>query len=290
MKNMISNTMASFVSDSYNVEPWILKFNDDETNYIWHTQNGESLGTAVCFPLLGSLPDKKYFLDGKEYTMESHGFAGKMEYEVVEKSDDKIVYEIADNEITYEQYPYRFRFQVVYSLKGAILKTEYRIKNNDIKEMFFSVGGHPRFACPIEQGDFDNYYVEFDSPISVEHIVKSYGSIDIIEKFISEDRRKIRMNHSMFIDGCFCLHPVPKNIALKNSEDSRSLSIKMDNATHFQFWTTVGGSYIALEPWYGSITSIPAKPIESDWIKRPGTLHVSPGCEYGCSYYVIIAK
>jgi hypothetical protein len=74
-------------------------------------------------------------------------------------------------------------------------------------------------------------------------------------------------------------------LALKSAKGARSLKLRIAGATHLQLWTSVGGPFIAFEPWYGSITSIPARPIESDWKKRPGTLHVAPGAEFTCAYY-----
>jgi hypothetical protein len=47
MKNTIKNEMIHFVSDSFNVEPWELGFNNGKTNYFWWPDNLEKLGTAV---------------------------------------------------------------------------------------------------------------------------------------------------------------------------------------------------------------------------------------------------
>jgi galactose mutarotase-like enzyme len=293
MKSTIFNDQITFVSDSFNVEPWVLRFNDDDVNYFWRPESVKELGAAICFPLLGSLPDNKYLLDGKEYTISSpHGFAKDYDYRIVEKTESRIVYEIGNDEKTMKQFPYRFRFRVVYEVRGTTLKTEYQIKNEDTDEMYFSVGGHPRYACPIGgEGRFEDYYVEFEKEESIKNIVKSYGPISEIEKCMSEDGKQITLDYCMFTKGCFCLHPVESDyIMLKRKNGGRGLKVVLGGASHLQLWTVVDGPYIAFEPWYGSITSIPAKAIETDWKKRPGTLHIDAGEEYVCAYYATISR
>lgn len=295
MKSTISNEKITFVSDNYNVEPWVLKFNDDDVNYFWRPDSVEKLGAAICFPLLGTLPNDKYVLDGKEYMMETHGFAKDSNFEIAEKAENSITYEIIDNENTLTQYPYKFRLRVIYTVEDTTLKTEYRVKNCDNREMYFSVGGHPRFSCPIggdaNRGCFEDYYIEFEKPESIKNIVKSYGPISDVEKFLCTGGSKLHLDYSMFTKGCFCFHPINSNyVKLKSNKTVRSLRLQINTVTHFQFWTAVDGKYICLEPWYGSITSIPSKIIESNWKERPGTLHIAPDEELVCAYYATISK
>lgn len=295
MKSTIYNEKITFISDSYNVEPWILKFKDESVNYFWRPNNIEKLGAAICFPVLGTLPDNTYMLDDKEYMMDMHGFAKDSNFEIADKTKNSITYELAENKKTWVQYPYKFRLQVVYALEDTTLKTEYRVKNHDTTNMYFSVGGHPRYSCPIgddgNQLSFEDYYIEFEKPESIKNIVKSYGPIDIIDKFLSSDGRRLRLNYAMFVEGCFCFHPINSDyVTLKSDKSSRSLRLCVDTVTHFQLWAAEDGKFICLEPWYGSITSIPSKSIESFWKERPGTLCVAPGDEFVCAYSATISK
>jgi len=291
MKHTISNDKLVFVSDSYQVEPWELRFKDDSVNYFWRPPSVEKLGAAVCFPLLGFLPDGRYILDGKEYAMDMHGFAKDCEFAVAHQDENSIVYEITDSEWTRKQYPYRFRFQVAYILEGESLRTEYRVENLGDCEMYYSVGGHPRYACPIDGGRFEDYYVEFEKPERIENIVKTYGALSVIEKQFSEDYRRISMDYSMFEKGCFCLHPVNSAfVTLKSGQSLRSLRLSTDTLSHLQFWTTVDGAFLCMEPWYGSITSLPPKEGDNDWKARPGTHRIEPATQSVHAYVVTVSK
>jgi galactose mutarotase-like enzyme len=306
MKHTIANEKITFVSDSFGVEPWSLVFNDERreehdvcerrerVNYFWHTPEGEKLGTAVCFPVIGAFPGNTYLLDGKEYPMSMHGFAQDYDFAVAEQSANRIVYELTDTTETYQQFPWQFRFQVVYSVEDTTLKTEYRILNRDNKPLFCSVAGHPRFACPIDGADasrFDDYYIAFEKPEQSANIVKSYGPVSVVEQFLSGDGKKIRLDYRMFEKGCFCFKPFnSRSCTLGSEKSSRSLTLRADTMTHFQVWTAVDAPYIALEPLYGSITSLPPRPEDRNWKERKGTLQIKPGEEFVCAYNITIRR
>jgi galactose mutarotase-like enzyme len=295
MKNTIGNDSITFVSESYNVEPWVLKFNndaDETANYFWRPADKKRLGTAVCFPMMGMLPDGTYVFEGKKYSLGMHGFAQDREFSISEKSDKQVVYELTDDAASRAQYPWRFKFSLAYSVDGAALKTEYRIENRDEKEMYFTVGGHPRFACPIgKDGRFEDCYVEFEKAESVENIIKSYGPISEIEKCFSHDGKRLRLDYGMFLKGCFCFRPInSKRVWLKSAGTKRSLLVDIGEANHLQFWTEPGGPFICIEPIYGSTSHLPMIPEDADWKARPGTLHLRSGETYTCGYSVTISK
>jgi galactose mutarotase-like enzyme len=292
MKYSICNDEVSFVSDSFNVEPWVLQFNGDGVNYFWRPADKEKLGTAVCFPLMGMLPNGKYTFDGKEYSLGMHGFAQDREFTVAEKSENKIIYELTDDEESYAQFPWHFNFRLIYTVEGSGLKTEYLIKNRDEKEMYYTVGGHPRYACPMGAGSrFEDYIIEFEKPESIKNIYKSYGPISEIEKCFSPDGKILHLDYCMFTQGCFCFHPVnSKVIVLKNRMNGRRLRINLGEAASLQFWTEPGGPFLCIEPIYGSTSHLPLLPEDGNWKNRPGTLRIKPGQTQTLAYYVEIAE
>jgi len=295
VKTTISNDTITFVSDSFNVEPWSLRFDDDadETaNYFWRPSDKAKLGTAVCFPMMGMLPDGKYTYDGREYSLGMHGFAQDREFAITAKSDSSITYELTDDKKTLEQFPWRFRFGLTFSVDGASLLVEYRIENRSDEEMYFTAGGHPRFACPIgKNGRFEDYFIEFERAESVKNIVKSYGPIAEIEKCFSENGKRLRLDHRMFTKGSFCFRPInSRRVQLKNASASRGLIVDIGDANHLQFWTEPDGRFICIEPIYGSTSHLPMIPEDADWKNRPGTLHIEGGATCVCGFTVTPIK
>ena len=285
MRNTIKNDYLFFESDSFNVEPLMLSFADEKINYFWLPPDSEKLGTELCFPLLGFLPDNKYHYDGKEYRMGVHGFAQDREFAVAEKGDDFITYELVDDDTTYTQYPWHFCLHLTYALEKEFLKTIYKVENRDNKTLYFSIGGHPRYACPIEGNKFEDYYIQFEKPESISNIVKNYSPIGEIEKQFSEDGKSIRLDYGMFTDGCFCFHPYnSRTINLQSDKKSRGLCIDLGGASHLQIWTRPNEPFLAIEPFFGSISSLPFKEIDADWVNKPGILHIEPGEVYTCAF------
>jgi galactose mutarotase-like enzyme len=294
MRTEITNGTLTFAAESRGAEPWVLKFNGDDINYIWRPSPDKSGGTPICFPLLGAVPGGVYRLDGKEYPMGMHGFAQSHDFRMAEQTGSSLLYEISDTPKTLAQYPYRFRFQVLYALEDSSLKTEYRVKNCDDRELYFSVGGHPRFSCPIggpDAGKFSDYVLEFAEPEAPENIIKSYIPRGEITRFMGDGGRFIALDYSIFGKGAFCFKRRPDRVVtLKRPSCSRALRMRIEGSAWLQLWTAAGEPFIALEPWYGSITRIPHTDEDGDWKKRPGTLSIAPGEEYRAVHWVSISK
>ena len=296
MKAEISNGYIDFIAETLGAEPWVLRLNGEQTNYIWRPDGNpeKSGGTPICFPLLGALPDGKYRLNDKEYQMQMHGFAQYCDFAVIEKSRDAVLLEIQNTPETLSQFPYAFRFQVLYQLEGRTLKTEYRVTNKNNDDMFFSVGGHPRFSCPIQGGAddlrFEDYSLEFDQPHPVESVVKSFGPNEIIERLTSADGKTLRLDYALFEKGAFCYsRTTNRTVTLNCKKNNRSLTMKSEGNAFLTVWNAPGESFIALEPWYGSITSLPVNPeIDGDWKARRGTLRLSPDKTYTAVFYITI--
>jgi galactose mutarotase-like enzyme len=299
LKTEISSGQIVFAAETAGAEPWVLRFSGEDTNYIWRPRDNpeKSGGTPLCFPLLGAVPGGKYFLDGKEYEMEMHGFAQNCDFAVVEKSENAVLLEIRDTDETFSRFPYAFSFRVLYRVEGRTLKTEYRVTNRGRDEMFFSVGGHPRFSCPVEtetgaglSPGFSDYVIEFDRPHPYRSVVKSYGPLETIARFMSRDERVLRLDYALFEKGAFCYpRAEARTVTLKSAKSSRSVSMKIEGNAFFQLWTAPGSPFIAMEPWYGSISSLPPKPeVDGDWKARPGTLRLAAGEEFISGYFITI--
>jgi galactose mutarotase-like enzyme len=283
MNPTIANDTIQFVSDSYNVSPCFLRFNDENVNYFWKSNEK---GTEVCFPQCGIVPNNVFSYKGREYPLPMHGFAQNREFIVAEKSETHIIYQFFDDEETLKQFPWHFLFQIVYSLCGDSLKTTYRIENRDESEMFFSVGGHPRYSCPIGSDTiFEDYFIVFEKPESIKNVVKAYSPIEEIERRLSVDGKTLNLDYSMFSKGCFCFSPYNSSvITLKNNKNGRGIQFELGGSDHLQFWTQPNSPFLAIEPLFGAISSHPVKKEDSDWMNKPGILRLNPGKVHECSY------
>ena len=128
------------------------KKNDKE--YLWNADEKYwKRHSPVLFPFVGSLKDKKYKYDGKEYFMGQHGFARDMEFQLLTSKSDEIWFVLNASDETIAKYPFIFSLEIGYKLEKNNIKVMWKVKNNDTKEMYFSIGAHPAFYCPINDGE-----------------------------------------------------------------------------------------------------------------------------------------
>lgn len=111
----------------------------------------------------------------------------------------------------------KFNFEIRYRLEENKLYTTYQVDNEDDKEMYFAVGGHPGFNLLMEQGlDFEDYILEFPSGTGIQKVVLSedYFAADEREPFSNAEDGRLPLAHSLFDNDAIILDNVPKQVIL----------------------------------------------------------------------------
>ena len=128
MEHQIRNESIQITISDVGAELQSIK--KDGTEYLW---NGDETywkeRSPLLFPYVGRFTEGKYLLEGKEYEMNIHGFARKLSYHVICKEEDRITFELRDNEATRGMYPCSFILQVSYELKGQGIAVTYSVSN-----------------------------------------------------------------------------------------------------------------------------------------------------------------
>lgn len=227
-----------------------------EREYLWHGDPAYwGRRSPVLFPIVGSLKNKEYQYEGKAYPMSQHGFARDMVFEMIAHDEDSIQFALTANDETLSKYPFRFRLEVGYRLNGREITVTWRVVNEDSKIMYFSIGGHPAFMCPVDgNGKQTDYYLLFDkkedltySKLSTNGLIESEGHIlptnggvlPIAEHLFDED--------ALVIEG-----RQAKEVALAGPDQKPYLTVKFD-APLFGLWSPAKkqASFVCIEPWYG---------------------------------------
>lgn len=125
----------------------------DKTEYLWQGDpNIWSRRAPILFPLIGRLKDKSYLLDGKPYTISTHGFARDMEFEVIGREENRVCFQLADTPETLAVYPFSFLLTVTYSLKDNQLTKTHEVYNRSQQDMLYELGAHDGFRAPVGDG------------------------------------------------------------------------------------------------------------------------------------------
>lgn len=104
--------------------------------------------SPVLFPIVGSLWDKHFRVNGREYEMGQHGFARDMDFSLVSEREDEMWFELTSSPETLAKYPYEFTLRIGYRLEANKIHVMWEVSGDDSQTMWFQIGAHPAFYLP----------------------------------------------------------------------------------------------------------------------------------------------
>ena len=228
---------------------------EDNTEYLWQ---GDSITWSdhaiVQFPIIGNLKDNRYQYKDSYYEMMSHGFSRISEFYIKEQSDTQIIYELKNNKLTEPLYPFKFIFHIVYSLEGKSIKIDFKVSNPSEEEMYFSLGYHPGFNCPLKIGEsMSDYFLEFSEVEHVDRLLMKDNLIDSIQSNYLSDTNKIQLDKSLFQEDAIILKNIKStSLALKNHINEKSVTMTFGQVPYLGIWSPKKfGDFVCIEPWHG---------------------------------------
>lgn len=228
----------------------------NDTEYLWNADPKYwKRSSPVLFPFVGSLKNKEYRFEGKTYPMGQHGFARDMEFVIDSRSESEAWFSLTSNEETLEKYPFEFVLRVGYQLQEKELKVLWQVENPAQKEMYFSIGGHPAFMCPLKQeGKQSDYYLKFDSAKPLSYgLVNEQGLMMETEEILQTENGIVKITDNMFDrDALVIERRQATAVSLCTPEQKEYLTVRFD-APLFGVWSPAGkgAPFICIEPWYG---------------------------------------
>ncbi len=228
----------------------------NDTEYLWSADPKYwKRSSPVLFPFVGSLKNKEYRFEGKTYPMGQHGFARDMEFVIDSQSESEAWFSLTSNEETLEKYPFEFVLRVGYQLQGKELKVLWQVENPAQKEMYFSIGGHPAFMCPLKQeGKQSEYYLKFDSAKPLSYgLVNEQGLMMETEEILQTENGIVKITDNMFDrDALVIERRQATAVSLCTPDQKEYLTVRFD-APLFGVWSPAGkgAPFICIEPWYG---------------------------------------
>ena len=230
---------------------------ENGNDYLWNADETFWKRSApVLFPIVGSLKDGKYTVDGQDYPMSQHGFARDMEFKMIKQPDGKkIIFRLEYNEETLKVYPYKFALEVEYNLDGYKLKTTWRVFNLDDKEIHFQIGGHPAFMCPLKKGEKQSeYHFNFDTDKNLKYgLLNDKGLLEYEGNVLTNDGGLVKIDEHMFDKDALIFEGNKVNkVSICKPDGMSYISVAFD-APLFGLWSPAGkgAPFICIEPWYG---------------------------------------
>lgn len=218
--------------------------------YIWQAdEHVWPRSSPILFPFVGKLKDDTYTFRGKKYHLPQHGFARNFEFDVIEESSIRIVFQLSSKDATLIDYPFPFVLQLAYELKDNELSLEYKVKNMGDSEMYFSIGAHPAFNL---SGDFENYTLEFEQSEKFERYLLKSGLRTMEKSELKMNENKLALKKEYFEEDAIVLKGMKSNsITILDQESNKLLSLHAENYPYYGIWSKSPYPFICLEPWEG---------------------------------------
>lgn len=252
----IKNEQVKVCVNSFGAELKSLKKTATDTEYMWDAKPEYWGRTApVLFPIVGSLNNGSYRYDGSEYPMSQHGFARDMEFELLEQSEDKLIFGLKATKETLAKYPFQFGLELGYRLDGNNLIVSWKVVNNDDKEMYFSIGGHPAFLCPLKEGEAQaDYKILFDAKDTIiASVIGSNGTLSSRKKAYTLNNGYMNITPTLFDEDALIIEGNQAHqVSLCDMEGKPYLTVSFD-APLFGLWSPAkkNAPFVCIEPWYG---------------------------------------
>ncbi len=262
----------------------------DGTEYIW---NGDETWWKFCspilFPIVGSLRNGKYKLNGKTYELGNHGFSRTSEFKLVDKTDKSIEFELRYSEDTLKCYPFKFALRLGYELEGKNIKVKWTVQNLDDKEMFFQIGAHPALRTFRNDNEsFEGYYLDFGTPQDSQTIEVDPHVYLLHTKKDDLKGQNYSLDYDKFKGGVHIYNDLKTDtITLRNKYNKKAISLKFPGFPFLGIWTPErgGAPFICVEPWFGHADYAD---YDGEFSDREGTQRLNAGKRFETSYSIIV--
>lgn len=247
--------------------------------------------SPVLFPIVGSVWEKKYRVNGTEYEMGQHGFARDMEFSLVSASDDEVWYRIESSKDTLQVYPWQFVLEIGYRLSGNSIEVLWKVTNPSDEEIFFQIGAHPAFNYP----DYDaqkperGYFV-FDRSEGLQCVrIKEKGCVDAESRYpliLTDGAIPLDWKTYDEIDTFVLQDSQVSRVSLLRPDKSPYLTVTFD-APVLGLWSPPGKNapFVCIEPWFGRCDQAG---YEGDFRNRDWMNALAPGKVFSASYTITL--
>ena len=253
--------------------------------YMWQAGEQWPRHSPILFPIVCSVNNNTYVVDGKEYHLPRHGFARDTQFTVISQTGEKVTLALHDTDETLQVYPYHFNLAVTYRLEGNKVHVIWHVENTDTREIHFQIGGHPAFNVP---GGKLEGLVKLDNEEPLD-VLKSYadGSHDMVEIPLEADRGVMEINNNFFRNDSVKIHKSQTRRAMLMDTNGKPAVTVDYKAPVCAFWSPYGkqAPFVCIEPWYGIGDP---RGFKGEFKDKPLMNHLLPGASFMSRYSITI--
>lgn len=255
----IQDSKTTAVIDSFGAQLVSLKDSSGK-EYIWQRDPSIwSRCSPLLFPAVGNSRNDKTMFEGVWYEIPKHGFCKETDFKVVHQSSDSASFEITDTETTKTMYPYEFCLTLTYSLNDGVLSMDYKVDNLDSRPIYYCIGAHPGFICPLEDGEqFEDYVLEFEQEETASCTVHNMEKQEYDHSrhiLLIDHSRRLPLDYHLFDNNAVFFETInSRKVSLVNPKTNRGVEVAYPDFETIAFWTPdhINAPFLCIEPWNGS--------------------------------------
>ncbi len=223
--------------------------------YMWDADpNFWAKQSPVLFPIVGGLKNGRYQFNGKDYQLSRHGFAREIVFEIENQTETSVTFFIESSAETLKNYPFDFKFSLVYTIEKNQLTVAYIIKNKGEEKLYFSVGAHPAFKVPLVSGDaYEDYYLQLNKtettgiyPLSPE------GLIELETVPMLDNTNQLPLTKELFYKDALVFKELQSTaISILNHNNKNGLTLCYEGFPYMGIWAAKNADFVCIEPWCG---------------------------------------
>lgn len=281
----LENSHLTLKVNSFGAEICSVKSIQDDLEYIWQAEKSIWARHAPnLFPIVGKLRDGEYAYQNNSYRLPQHGFARDMEFECIEQTPAKLVFELKNTDLTLKNYPFPFSYKVCYYLDNNLIVVQYIITNPSETSLYFSVGAHPAFNCPLEETEsFEDYELVFPGKSHLNLNVLQDGLICGKTKELELEHERLKITSELFAtDALVCMNAQIDEVSLVSQKTNRGVTLRSYNWPYFGIWSKPqSNQFVCLEPWYGIADSTDAS---GNINEKNGIIKLDAAQNFSCEF------
>lgn len=290
MNYSLENAFLKITLSDYGAELHNIKGKKENIEFLW---NGDEeywkYHAPVLFPIVGKVLNNKYIVDGNTYTLPQHGLARVSEFRKTAKTESSITFNLDYSEETLKVYPFKFSFEIEYTLDNNSIIIKYKVSNKDNKNILFSIGAHPGFMCPIVPNEsFEDYYIEFSKKETAPIMeLSEQGYFTHKEAIYLDNENIMALTKDVFKNDALVFRNLNSHtIYLKSKNHNKYVEFDFDNFPYLGLWSKpTGAPFVCIEPWFGHADF---EDFNREFKDKEGLISLEENNTFTCRYKIVI--
>lgn len=290
MNYSLENALLKITLSDHGAELHNIKGKKENIEFLW---NGDEeywkYHAPVLFPIVGKVLNNKYIVDGNTYILPQHGLARVSEFRKTAKTESSITFNLDYSEETLKVYPFKFSFEIEYTLDNNSIIIKYKVSNKDNKNILFSIGAHPGFMCPILPNEsFEDYYFEFSKKETAPIMeLSEQGYFTHKEAICLENENIIALAKDVFKNDALVFRNLnSRTIYLKSKNHNKYVEFDFDNFPYLGLWSKpTGAPFVCIEPWFGHADF---EDFNREFKDKEGLISLEENNTFTCHYKIVI--